>query len=72
VMLDYWLSEEIEELEEIEINLPAEHHAPGEVVPVKLQAAITEMGTLHLEAISSSGEHWKVEFDVRGGTEGKF
>lgn len=72
VMLDYWLSEEIEELEEIEINLPAEHHAPGEVVPVKLQAAVTEMGTLHLEAISSSGEHWKVEFDVRGGTEGKF
>lgn len=72
VMLDYWLSEEIEELEEIEINLPAEHRAPGEVVLVKLQAAITEMGTLHLEAISSSGEQWKVEFDVRGGTEGKF
>lgn len=71
MMLDSWLPEEIEELEEIEINLPAENRSPGEVVPVRLQAAITEMGTLHLEAISSSGEHWKVEFDVRGGREGQ-
>ncbi|MDV6343475.1 Hsp70 family protein [Nitrosomonas sp. Is37] len=71
MMLDEWLPEEIEELEEIEINLPAENRSPGEVVPVHLQAAITEMGTLHLEAVSPSGEHWKVEFDVRGGVENK-
>ncbi len=71
IMLDEWLPEEIEELEEIEINLPAENHSPGEVVPVHLQAAITEMGTLHLEAVSPNGEHWKVEFDVRGGVENK-
>lgn len=71
MMLDAWLPEEIEELEEIEINLPAENRSPGEVVPVHLQAAITEMGTLHLEAVSPSGEHWKVEFDVRGGVENK-
>jgi hypothetical protein len=71
MMLNEWLPEEIEELEEIEINLPAENHSPGEVVPVHLQAAITEMGTLHLEAVSPKGEHWKVEFDVRGGVENK-
>lgn len=71
VMLDHWLPEEIEELEEIEINLSAENRSPGEVVPVYLQAAITETGTLHLEAVSSSGEHWKVEFDVRGSMEDK-
>ena len=70
VMLDHWSSEEIEELEEIEINLPAENHSPGEVVPVHLQAAITETGTLHLEAVSLSGERWRVEFDARGSTEG--
>lgn len=70
VMLDHWSPEEIEELEEIEINLPAENRSPGEVVPVHLQAAITETGTLHLEAVSPSGEHWKVEFDVRGSMEG--
>ncbi|SDY07355.1 Hsp70 family protein [Nitrosomonas sp. Nm33] len=71
MMLDEWLPEEIEELEEIEINLPAESRSPGEVVPVHLQAAITETGTLHLEAVSPNGEHWKVEFDVRGGVENK-
>jgi hypothetical protein len=70
VMLDHWSPEEIEELEEIEINLPAENRSPGEVVPVHLQAAITETGTLHLEAVSPSGEQWKVEFDVRGSMEG--
>lgn len=68
-MLDYWQPEEIEELEEIEITLPAENRSPGEVVPVHLQAAITEMGTLNLEAVSPGGEHWKVEFDVRGSAE---
>jgi hypothetical protein len=70
VMIDHWSPEEIEELEEIEINLPAENHSPGEVVPVHLQAAITETGTLHLEAVSPTGERWKVEFDARGSTEG--
>jgi len=65
-LLDYWSPEEIEELDEIEITLPAEDRAPGEVVPVHLQAAVTETGTLNLEAVSRKGEHWKVEFDVRG------
>lgn len=65
-LLDFWSPDELEELEEIEINLPAENRSPGEVVPVQLQAAITEMGTLNVEAVSSNGEHWKVEFDARG------
>lgn len=70
-LLDHWSPEEIEELKEIEINLIAENRAAGEVVPVHLQAVITEMGTLQLEAVSPSDEHWKVEFDVRGSTEGQ-
>jgi hypothetical protein len=37
-------------------------------VPVHLQAAVTETGTLRLEALTQdSGDHWKVEFDVRSG-----
>ena len=56
-----------EELEEIQATLPAESRAPGEVVPVQLQAAVTEVGTLRLEAIPRDGpERWNVEFDVRG------
>jgi hypothetical protein len=34
---------------------------------VKLHARVTEAGTLELEAVPrGTGEHWKVEFDVRG------
>jgi hypothetical protein len=67
LMLEDWSAEEIEELEEIEATLPAENRTPGEVVPVHLHAAVTEVGTLLLEAMPLSGpEHWKVELNVRG------
>ena len=64
--LDHWTAEEIQELGEIELTLPADTRAPGEIVPVKLRAAVTETGTLRLEAIPRHGdERWQVEFDVR-------
>jgi molecular chaperone DnaK (HSP70) len=67
VMLDQWAPGELEELGEIEATLPAEGRTTGEVVPVHLHAAVTEVGTLELEAVPPSGEQrWKVEFDVRG------
>jgi hypothetical protein len=66
-VLEQWAPDEIEELEEIEATLPAEGRQPGEVVPVRLRAAVTEVGTLRLEAVPRAGsETWKVEFDVRG------
>ncbi|MDG4594540.1 MAG: Hsp70 family protein [Candidatus Contendobacter sp.] len=66
-VLDQWTPDEVEELEEIEATLPAEDRQPGEVVPVRLRAAVTEVGTLRLEAVPRAGaESWKVEFDVRG------
>ncbi|WP_395068164.1 Hsp70 family protein [Paraburkholderia silvatlantica] len=67
-MLDYWSPEELQELEAIQATLPTEGRTPGEVVPVKLHARVTEAGTLELEAMpSGTNERWKVEFDVRGG-----
>ncbi|WP_433705932.1 Hsp70 family protein [Paraburkholderia sacchari] len=67
-LLDYWSPEELQELEEIQATLPTEGRTPGEVVPVKLHARVTEAGTLELEAVpGGSSERWKVEFDVRGG-----
>jgi molecular chaperone DnaK (HSP70) len=64
--LEYWDDEEIQELEGIEATLPAEGRTPGEVVPVKLSAAVTETGTLRLDALPRGGnERWKVEFEVR-------
>ncbi len=64
--LDYWQDEELEELDEIEITLPEAGYPPGEVVPVHLSAAITEVGTLELRAVSKRNQqHWKIEFEVR-------
>ena len=66
-VLEQWGPDEIEELEEIAATLPTEERQPGEVVPVRLHAAVTEVGTLRLEAVPRVGsETWKVEFDVRG------
>jgi len=66
LLLEDWSPEELEELEEIQATLPAESRAPGEVIPVRLRASVTEVGTLRLEAMPRSGsEHWKVEFNVR-------
>jgi hypothetical protein len=64
--LDFWEPEELLALQDIEVTLPAEQHAPGETVIVRLQAGVTEVGTLQLEAVArGSGERWKVEFDTR-------
>ena len=66
--LDRWPDAELEELDEIEITLPEENYSPGQVVPVHLCAAVTEVGTLELQAVSHQDDNrWKIEFDVRAG-----
>lgn len=66
--LDYWTDEELDELDEIEVILPEEGRRPGEVIPVHLCAAVTEVGTLELQAVSQKDNgRWKIEFDVRAG-----
>jgi molecular chaperone DnaK (HSP70) len=68
--LEEWT--ELEELAPIEITLPAEGRAEGDVVPVRLRSSITPVGTLLIEAVPieplSKDERWKVEFSVRGPT----
>ncbi len=66
-LLDRWSNEELVELPEVEALLPpADGHAPGEVVTVQLQAGISEVGTLELQAVSRTGDaRWKVELDTR-------
>ncbi len=70
--LDYWQEDELEELPEIQVTLPAEGRRVGEVVPVHLVAKVTEVGTLKLEAIAVNStnaegepERWQIELDVR-------
>jgi hypothetical protein len=66
-LLDAWTPDELQELTPISATLPPEGRSPGEVVPVRLHARVTEAGTLELEAVPrSGGERWRIEFDVRG------
>lgn len=70
LLLDFWTPDELQELAEIEANLPAEGRAAGEVVAVKLHARVTEAGTLELLAVPrNGGVGWKVEFEVRADVE---
>lgn len=66
--LETWDADEMEELDEIEITLPEEGRMAGDIVPVHLSSAVTEVGTLELKAVSNQdGKRWKIEFDVRAG-----
>ncbi|MBT65315.1 MAG: hypothetical protein CML13_19125 [Puniceicoccaceae bacterium] len=58
---------ELEETLELKTELtPLEGQAAGEVVPVKLHARVTEMGTLDLWMQHTRSDHrWKLEFAVR-------
>jgi hypothetical protein len=56
--------EEFEEVAPIETTLSGE---AGKLVPVNLQAAVTEVGTLELRCLEKRGSgHWKLELNVRG------
>jgi hypothetical protein len=69
-VLERWKAGELEELPPIELTLPAAGRAAGDVVAVQLQASITAIGTLQLEAIAQEpltpDERWQVELSVRG------
>ncbi|MFC5548085.1 Hsp70 family protein [Massilia aerilata] len=64
-VLEFWGPDELQELNEIQAELPFDARTPGDVVQVKLHALATEAGTLELIAVSREGQRWKVEFDVR-------
>ncbi|HEY4119591.1 MAG TPA: Hsp70 family protein [Byssovorax sp.] len=68
--LDRWKDGELEELAPVEVTLPTEGRAEGDVVPVKLHARVTEVGTLVLEAVPTEpkkpDERFAIELSVRG------
>jgi len=62
-VLDEFDTEELEELEPLQVALEGE---PGERVPVRLQAHVTEIGTLELFFVGEGeGQRWRLEFTVR-------
>ena len=71
-VLERWAPGEIEELAPIEVTLPTEGRPIGDVVPIRLSAQVTAIGTLELEAIPleplKDDERWRVELNVRHGS----
>lgn len=58
-------SDELEEVAPIETSLKGES---GRLVPVNLQAAVTEVGTLELRCLEKNGSgRWNLELNVRTG-----
>lgn len=58
-------NEQLEEVAPIQTTLPADG-SEGGLVPVNLQAAVTEVGTLELRCLEKGGKrNWKLELNVR-------
>ena len=70
-VLERWRPGELEELPPIELTLPAAGRSAGDVVAVQLQASVTAIGTLKLEALAQApltpDERWQIELSVRHG-----
>jgi hypothetical protein len=68
-LLERWKPGELEELSPIEVTLPAAGRREGDFVPIRLEAALTPVGTLLLSACPLEAlkpdERWKVELSVR-------
>lgn len=59
-------SGDLEEISPIETTLPATDGKAGTLVPVNLQAGVTEIGTLELRCLEKGGTaQWKLELNVR-------
>ena len=58
--------QELEELAPIETTLSADAAEKRHLVPVNLQAAVTEVGTLEIRCVEKGGKgRWKLELNVR-------
>jgi hypothetical protein len=58
--------EELEELAPIETTLSADAAEKRHLVPVNLQAVVTEVGTLEIRCVEKGGKgRWKLELNVR-------
>ncbi len=63
---EFQTQDELEELAPIETTLATDGKEPGRLVPVNLQAAVTEIGTLEVRCLEKTGVgRWKLELNVR-------
>lgn len=62
-LVDRWEEGEISELAPVKTTL--DDGKEGATIPVKLQAKVTEIGTLELACVAKDGRRWKLEWSVR-------
>ncbi len=63
-VVEGWQEGELEELPPLQTTLTGDE---GRVVPVRLEAEVTEVGTLAVWCVSrDASQRWKLEFNVRG------
>jgi len=63
-VVERW-EDELEEMPPVEATAPGEATSQGQVVPVRLRAHVTAIGTLELECVERSGKAFKLEFNLR-------
>jgi hypothetical protein len=64
-VVEAWSEGELEELPSLEATLTGDGEQ-GRTVPVRLEAQVTELGTLELWCAARDGRRrWKLEFNVR-------
>jgi molecular chaperone DnaK (HSP70) len=74
VLDEYTWPDDLIETAPIRMTLEAEGLEPGTLVPVRLEARLTEIGTLEIWSVQSGGggggpaNRWRLEFNVREGS----
>ncbi len=64
-LIEDW-GDDLLEQEPLEVVLEGQGTAPDQVVPVRLEAKVTEVGTLELWCVSRDGrQRWKLELNIR-------
>jgi len=63
------VAEDLVPLPPVETVLGAEGSGGAREVPVRLEAALTEIGTLELWCVAPGGPRWKLEFSLRAGAD---
>jgi hypothetical protein len=69
-VLSRWSEEELVETDSVEASLPAREGDDGNLVPIRFQSHVTELGMLELWCVSTrDAGRWKLEFSVRDDAE---
>ena len=63
-LIEDW-DDEIEELQSLQVTLPASAGEEGKIIPVTLESHVTEVGTLEVWCCQNGKPQWRLEFEVR-------